>query len=74
MDLRCRQMGHLFAQSKATASEVELSTVISHADGVGVDFKDSRILPLDVDASGDALLRSMDLDSEGRNVGDDRLV
>lgn len=74
MDLRCRQMDRLFAQSKATASVVELSTVISHADGVGVDFKESHILPLEVESSSDALFWSMDLDSEGGNVGQDRLV
>lgn len=76
MDLRCRQLDHLLAaQSRSpAASVIELSSVISHADGVGVDFEESHILPLDVESSSDALFRSMDLDSEGSNVGQDRRV
>lgn len=74
MDRRCRQMDQLFAQCIPTESMAEFSTVISHADGVGVDFKESHIQPLDVRSTTDAVAKTMDLDTVGRSFNDDRLV
>lgn len=74
IDRRCQQIDQLFAQCVSTGSLAEFSAVISHADGVGVDFKEAHIQPLDVKSTSDALAKTMDLDSVGRSLYDDRLV
>lgn len=74
LDRRYRNLDQVLSQCMTAASPGELSEVVVHADGCGVDFKDSRVLPFDVKSVCDALCESTDRDASLRTFDGRGLV
>lgn len=63
LDMRCAQIGSVLSQCASVAVPSELSQVVLHADGAGVDFKTSRVLPFTAEIVCKALYKAVNVDS-----------